>query len=164
MKITTKYITRAAIIAAIYCALNIAVAITPLGYLSYGPVQIRVSEAMTVLPAIIPAAIPGLFIGCLLSNIIGVAFGLGGGMLDVIFGSLATLVAAFLSYKLRDKKYLVPLPPVIINALVVGSILSYVLNWPLGYAILAVGAGQAIACYVLGLPLLSAMKKNKAFQ
>ena len=98
----TKYLTHAAIIAAVYVVLTIIFA-----PISYGQVQVRISEALTVLPYFTPAAIPGLFIGCIIANIYG-----GAGIIDIIFGSLATLFAAFLSYKM-PKKYLVPLPPIL---------------------------------------------------
>lgn len=160
-KINTKYITQAAVVAAIYTALNVLMSITPLGSLAFGPIQFRISEAMTVLPAVMPAAIPGLFIGCLLSNIFGVVLGWGAGIVDVIFGSLATLLAAWLSYKLRDKLYLVPMPPVVVNAVVVGLILHYVLGFPLLSSMLTVGLGQLVVCYVLGMPLLLSMKKHQ---
>lgn len=156
-KVNTKSLTQAAIIAALYCAINLS----PLSALAFGPMQIRFAEALTVLPAVFPSAIPGLFIGCLITNIVGITMGLGGGLLDVIFGSLATLLAAWCSYKLRKYIYLVPLPPVIINAIVIGLILHFVINVPLLSTILFIGAGQLLACYVLGLPLLLWFKKTK---
>lgn len=159
-KINTGYITRAAIIASIYTGLNLLMALTPLGKFAFGPIQIRVSEAMTVLPALFPPAIPGLFIGCLLSNIIGMAFGLSAGIMDVIFGSLATLIAAYSTYLLRNKKFLIPLPPVVINAVVIGYILHYVSNLPLLITIAEIAVGQTIACYAIGLPLYRALKKR----
>ncbi|MGL4483633.1 MAG: QueT transporter family protein, partial [Anaerovoracaceae bacterium] len=97
----TKFLLQAAIIAAIYAALTIALA-----PISYGPMQVRIAEALTVLPAITPAAIPGLFIGCALANILGPY-----GALDIILGSTASLIAAVSSYLLRSKPWLVPLPP-----------------------------------------------------
>ncbi|MGE5613765.1 MAG: QueT transporter family protein, partial [Bacillota bacterium] len=102
----TRFIVEAAFIAAMYAALTILI---PGGS---GQVQVRVSEALTVLPFFMPAAIPGLFAGCLLANII-----VGVSLYDVIFGSLATLAAAFLTRKM-PVKYLAPLPPVVINAVV----------------------------------------------
>jgi uncharacterized membrane protein len=160
--ITTRFITYAALIAALYTALTlIAVLIPGVGTISFGPVQIRFSEALTVLPAFTPAAIPGLFIGCLISNIVGVSMGLGAGVLDIVFGSLATLLSAYLSYLLRGKKWLVPLPPVVINAVVIGAILSFVLELPLAGTILSVGAGQVGACYVLGMALYYILDKNR---
>lgn len=154
MKISTKYITRAGIIAAIYCAITIL--ISPF---AFGPIQIRISEAMTILPAIFPSAIPGLFVGCLLSNTLGMTMGLTG-LPDVIFGSLATLIAAWLSYLLRSKTYLAPLPPIIVNGVVIGYLLYYMFNYPLIETMLTVAAGQAIACYAIGLPLLLILKKR----
>jgi len=146
----TRFLTHAAIIAALYAALTILLA-----PISYGQMQVRVSEALTVLPFFTPAAIPGLFVGCLLANIYG-----GNGLPDIVFGSLATLMAAFLSYKIQ-KKYLVPLPPVIINAVVVGLILNYVLKVPLLAAMGWVACGQTVACYGLGYPLILFMEKYR---
>lgn len=160
----TKFLCRAGVIGAIYAALILIASVIPgFGVMQFGMVQVRVAEALTVLAAITPAAIPGLFVGCLLSNIIGMAF-LGGSLLDVIFGSLATLLAAWCSWRLRRFKWLVPLPPVLINAIVVGIILKItalpeVPLWLLGAS---VGAGQAIACYGLGMPLLFYCQKHAA--
>lgn len=162
MKISTKFIVQAGIIAALYSALVIAGTFTPVGFINFGPIQLRISEALTVLPYFTPAAIPGLFVGCLVSNIVGAAAGVA--MLpDIIFGSLATLAAAYASRLLRKHKWLVPLPPVIINAVVVGIMLTYVygVNTPLLVNILSVGAGEAIACYGLGMVLLFAFDKRK---
>ena len=164
MKFDTKFITRAAIIGAIYTALTLAVLLTPLGALAFGPIQFRVSEALTVLPALTPAAVPGLFVGCLVSNLVGTAAGVAGGILDIVFGSLASLIAAYLSYRLRRHTWLVPLPPVIINAVVVGLVLHFALDFPLLMTMLTVGAGQAIACYLLGLPLLLMLKRTNIFK
>ncbi|MCR4435957.1 MAG: QueT transporter family protein [Clostridiales bacterium] len=144
------FLAQAAIIAALYAAVTILFA--PISYLQ---VQVRVSEALTVLPAFTPAAIPGLFIGCVIANIFG-----GVGMLDIIFGSLATLAAAFLSYKM-PKKYLVPLPPVILNGIIVGATLSYEYNLPLLETMLWVAVGEAAACYILGYILLVRLDKYK---
>ena len=165
MKINTKFIVQASVIAALYSVLVIAGTFTPIGFINFGPIQLRISEALTVLPYFTPAAIPGLFIGCLVSNVVGTAVGV---MLpDIIFGSLATLAAAYASWLLRKQKWLVPLPPIIINAVVVGLLLTYVygINVPLIINMLTVGAGQAIACYGLGMILLLALdKRRKIFQ
>lgn len=146
----TRFITEAAVIAALYAALTIILA-----PFSYGPIQVRVSEALTILPVFTPAAIPGLFVGCIIANIFG-----GNGPIDIIFGSLATLAAAFLSYKM-PKRWLVPLPPVILNGVVVGLILNYTLKAPLVATMLWVALGEAVACYVLGYPLLLLLFKQK---
>ncbi len=147
---TLKYWSRAAMIGAIYAIL------TYLPYpISYSLIQVRISEMLMILPYFTPAAVPGLFVGCLVANILGPY-----GIHDVIFGSLATLLSAWLVSKIRNK-YLVPLPPVVINALVVGwIILHLVVGYPLFLSIISVAAGQLIACYGLGLPLLIFLEKR----
>lgn len=144
---------QAALIAAVYVV--IVVSFAPL---SSGLFQLRFSEALTILPALTTAAIPGLFVGCLLGNLL-----VGAPFVDVVFGSLATLAAAYLSYKLKDRKWLVPLPPVLVNAVVVGIIVRYVYQAPATlFACMAwVAAGQLIACYVMGLPLLAILGRYK---
>jgi uncharacterized membrane protein len=160
----TKFIAQAGIIAALYAVLVVLITFTPLGGLMFGPVQFRVSEALTVLPYFTPAAIPGLFVGCIVSNLAGMAFGGGLGMLDVVFGSLATLAAAGCTYLLRRRKWLAPLPPVVINAVVVGLLLTYAYNdnLPLIVNMLSVGAGQLVVCYGLGMPLLLLLEKRRS--
>ena len=144
---------QAAVIAAVYATLTLA-----LMPLSYGVMQIRVSEALTILPFFTPAAIPGLFIGCLVSNMIG-----PNGILDIVIGSGATLIAALFSYLLRSRPLLVPLPPVIANGIFVGGMLYYAYSLPfsLTACILWVAAGELIACYAIGYPLLRYLKKYK---
>ncbi|WP_330671487.1 QueT transporter family protein [Anaeromicrobium sp.] len=148
MKNKTRFLVHGAIIGAIYVVLTIIFA-----PISYGPMQVRVSEALTVLPFFTPAAIPGLFVGCVIANVYG-----GGGMVDIVFGSLATLFAAFASYKM-PKKILVPLPPVLINAVAIGLILNYLSNLPFFASALWVGLGQMVACYGLGYPLMMILEK-----
>lgn len=150
---STKFIVQAAIIGALYAALTILLA-----PISYGQIQVRVAEALTILPVFTPAAIPGLFIGCIVANLYG-----GFGAVDIVFGSLATLFAAYLTYKV-SKRFLalVPLPPVIINAVVVGFILYYAAHMPLVITILWVGLGEAIACYGIGYPLMLILERYKA--
>lgn len=161
---TVRYMAEAGIIAAIYFVLTI---INPL---AFGPVQVRFSEALCVLPFFTPAAVPGLFIGCLLSNLAGSPLGI----YDIVFGSLATLAAALLTYYIgriaerktqgaKSFKWLLPLPAVVINAFVVAAILSFYLPEELEYWITAlyVGVGQAIACYVLGIPLFLVLNRYR---
>lgn len=136
-------------IAAIYTLLTILFA-----PFSYGMIQVRVSEMLMVLPYFTVAAVPGLFVGCLIANIYG-----GLGLPDIVFGSLATLLSA-LAVRRMPSKYLVPLPPVVINALVIGFVLHYVLNVPLLAAMAWVAAGQVVACYGLGLPFLLYLEKR----
>lgn len=146
------FIVQAAIIAAIYTVVTILIA-----PYSYGIFQFRVSEALTILPAMLPSAIPGLFVGCLVSNLVG-----GYGLIDMVFGSLTTLIAAVLSRKLRKYPYLVPLPPVILNAVIVGGYLKflYFQDVPLLASMGWVALGQVLACYALGYPLLLLLTKR----
>lgn len=144
------YLVQASLIAAIY-----AVVTYLLAPISYGPVQFRISEALTVLPAVFPAAVPGLFVGCIISNIVG-----GFGLWDIVFGSLATLIAAYLTSKLKNK-WLIPAPPVIVNALIIGIMLSYLFKLPYLITIGTVGFGELVVCYGLGIPLYMLFNKNK---
>ena len=146
----TRFIVEAAILAAVYAVITILLA-----PISYGQIQVRISEALTILPYFTPAAVPGLFVGCIVSNIFG-----GGGLIDIIFGSLASLIAAILSRKM-PKPWLVPLPPVVINGFIIGWVLFKVYGLPFWFSVGTVTVGQAIACYGLGYPLLLILQKNK---
>jgi len=137
-------------IAAIYVVLNIIFA-----PISYGPIQVRIAEALVVLPFIDPSAIIGLFLGCFLANVIGPL-----GMVDIMGGSLCTLVAAYLTYKVKNPK-LAPLPPVLINAFGVSIYLHLIFDLPYWITVLYIGIGEVIACYILGYPLLVLLIKNK---
>lgn len=151
MKKNILFITQAAVIAAIYVVLTMIAA----GFdLASGMIQVRFSEALTVLPYFTPAAIPGLAIGCLISNTVT------GCMLpDVIFGTLATLLGAIGSWYLRRSKILVTIPPVIANALIIPFILTYAYKIPGGIPLqmLTVGAGEVLSCMVIGSVLLRAL-------
>lgn len=139
------FITQAAMIAAIYVVLTIFVSAFNL---ASGAIQVRISEALTVLPAFMPAAIPGLFIGCFISNLVS-----GCLPLDILFGSLATLLGACGTYLLRKWKWAVPIPPILANALIVPFVLAYVYHIPGGvpYFMVTVGIGEIISCGVLGI-------------
>ena len=142
-------------VAAIYAVVTML-----LSFSSYGVIQFRVAEALTILPYFSPVYIPGLFIGCIMSNIISPS-----GILDMVFGSIATLIAAFMTYligksSLKHKKLIAPLPPVVLNALIVGIMLHYTIKFPLLLSIIQVGLGEAVCCYGLGLPLLMYIDKN----
>ena len=156
----TRFLVQAGLVAAIYTAL--CMVLHPISF-GFGGIELRVSEALTLLPAIMPAAVPGLFIGCLLSNILG-----GATMLDIVFGSLTTLAAALLTRKCRERQLLAAFWPVILNAVVIGLLLKYAygLGMPLWLCMLSIGAGQAVACYAIGLPLMRMMKRipEKYFQ
>lgn len=145
------YLVQAAVIAAIYVVL-----VEVFNFWSFGPIQFRIAEALTILPFFTPAAIPGLFVGCLLANILGGAI-----PADVICGSLATLVAAYFSYKVRKNKWLVPIPPIVFNILVVPFVLKYGygIDNVIPYMMLTVGIGELIVCGIIGMTLLFALKK-----
>ncbi|MEG2857882.1 MAG: QueT transporter family protein, partial [Clostridia bacterium] len=110
----TSFLARSGIIAALYAVLTLA-----LPFIGFGPIQLRIAEALCVLPFFMKDAVPGLFIGCLAANAIGMAFGLTTPW-DIVIGSLATLIAAYMSSRIRHE-WLVPLPSVIVNALVIGT-------------------------------------------
>lgn len=149
------FITQAAMIAAIYVVLTMFVSAFNL---ASGAIQVRVSEALTILPAFTPAAVPGLFIGCLISNL------LSGCMLwDVIFGSMATLLGAIGSYLLRSWKWAVPIPPIAANTLIIPFVLAYVYQLPGGvpYFMLTVGIGELLSCGILGMFLYNILSRYR---
>lgn len=146
-------LTRAGLIAAVYAALTL---IWPF---SFGPVQVRVSEALTVLPLFCGYSVYGLFLGCLLSGILS-----GSVWFDIVFGAFATLLSALLTRKFAKKAPLVLMFPVLLNALIVGPVVhfAYAGNPSLGalpYTVLTVGLGEAVACYGLGLPLARLLRR-----
>ena len=149
-----NFLTQAAMIAAIYVVLTYVFA-----PFSFGEVQVRIAEALTILPVFTPAAIPGLFVGCLIGNILGGAI-----LPDIIFGSLATLIGSFFTYQLRDKnKFLAPLPPIAANTIVVPFVLryGYGVALPIPFMMLTVGVGEVLSCGVLGMVLYFALRKYK---
>lgn len=174
MKRNTLYLTQAAIIAAAYLVLTL-----PFAQFAFGQIQFRLAEALTVLAALTPAAIPGLFLGCLLTNTV---FPSGLGLIDIIFGSLATLVAAWITWLLqtrlpgrdgqKDRKsqwlrrIIVLLPPAVVNGLVVGFYLPFLIpdtaTTPFVIAgfMLSIFISECIVIYLIGLPLMLALKKT----
>jgi uncharacterized membrane protein len=155
MVLSTKFIAQVSIIAALYAVVTILLA-----PLSYGPIQVRVSEALTVLPYLTPAAVPGLFLGCLVANIYG-----GLGLPDIIGGSLCTLLAAFLTYLLSKtrKPILAPVPPVVVNSLGVSLYLHILFKLPYWITVAYIAVGEIGACFVLGYPLLLFLSRRKRF-
>ncbi len=146
------FMTQGALIAAIYVVLTFSFAT-----FSSGPIQVRLAEALTILPVFTPAAIPGLFLGCFIGNLLS-----GSMLIDVICGSFATLIGAFFTYVLRKKKPIfAPLPPIIANTIVVPFVLRYAYGEPLPipYMMLTVGVGEILSCGILGLLLLTSLKK-----
>lgn len=146
-----RYLCVSAIIAALYAALTLL-----FQAVSFGAVQLRVSEALTVLPAILPQAVPGLAVGCLISNLLS-----GANLYDVVFGTLATLAASLWTRRMRGNLWLAALPPVICNAVIIGLVLTYAYGVnALPLNILTVGAGQAVVCYALGVPMAKLVGKQ----
>lgn len=159
-RFSTRQLALSGIIAGIYAGLTLVLPIP-----QYHGIQLRVAEAMTLLPFLFPEAIPGLTVGCFLANLLGSPF-----MLDWIFGTLATLLAALWTRRMPNK-WLAALPPVICNAVIVGAEIAYfaVLDggafWP-AYALnaLTVGLGELIACYALGILLINWISKTPALR
>ena len=147
----TLFLAQGAMIAAIYVVLTYVFA-----PFSFREIQVRISEALTILPVFTPAAIPGLFIGCLLGNI------LSGALLpDVVCGSLATLIGAFFTWKLRNARpILAPVPPILANTLVVPFVLRYAyeITLPIPLMMLTVCIGEILSCGVLGIVLYHVLR------
>ncbi len=146
MKITVKQLVRGAVIAALYTVLT-----TLTAPISFGPIQFRISEALTVLPFIMPEAVLGLTVGCFISNL------LVSNIFDIIFGTLATFVAALITSRIK-KMWLVPLPAVIANALIVGFVVTTMTMkfslYVFAVTALSIGISELMVCYCLGIPLL----------
>ncbi len=163
MRTNAKYLAQVGMVAALYASLTFA--FSPI---SYGPVQVRISEALTVLPYVMPASVWGLFIGCFLANWLG-----GLGPWDIFAGSLCTLLAAVLTHCVRKTKkpWLAPLPPVLVNAFGVSAYLQLLFQPPpipvfkglppYFLFVISVGTGELIACYVLGYPLLYVILRRR---
>lgn len=156
-RMTLQELTFAAVLAALYAVLTLSLPIP-----QYGQIQVRVAEALTVLPFFYPAAIPGLFVGCVIANLFSPF------ALDVVFGSAATLLAGLWTARLNNR-WLAPLPPVVCNALIVGAELAFfeVGVTPAFWGVLAfnavtVGAGELLACCVFGGVLLTALYRTPA--
>lgn len=140
--LSVRNLALSGLVAAAYTVVTILLA-----PISYGQVQVRISEALTLLPFFFPQSILGLFVGCLIANLWG-----GFGLLDIVLGSLATLLAALLTSKMPNV-YLAAVPPVTVNMVVVGGYLSFLLDIPFWSCALYVGLGQVVACFFLGIPL-----------
>lgn len=155
-KFSTKDLTLAAMVAALYAVMGYFGNI--FGW-TFGPIQFRFAEALTVLPFLFPAAVPGLFVGCLIVNLLSPY-----GILDIVVGSAATLIAAIWTSKLKNK-WLAPLPPVICNTVLVGFTIGWTEAGGFTAALPAawawngftVGVGELAVCYVLGMLLLIAL-------
>ena len=153
---TTGLIAQSAIIAAIYVALTLAFA-----PISFGAIQFRISEALCILPYFTFAGVPGVTLGCLLGNILG-----GAALPDIIFGTLATFSGAVLSYEVRGiSKWLVCLPPILSNTIIIPFVLRFAYGVPdmIPYLMLTVGIGEILAIAVLGNILIAALEPKKNF-
>ena len=150
------FLTQAAMIAALYVVLTFLA--NAFG-LASGVIQVRLSEMLAILPYFTPAAIPGVYLGCVLANVLT-----GGCRLDILLGSLASLIGALGAYLLRRNMWLVPLPTILANALIVPFVLIFGYGVPdvWWYLVLTVGAGEVVSCGILGMVLLFALKKHAA--
>jgi len=144
-----RFLVRSAVIAAIYAAVTYL-----LEPISYGPIQFRISEALTILPIVESAAVPGLFVGCLIANILG-----GLGPWDIYGGSLITLAAAFFTSRMPNPM-LGAIPPVVLNAFGVSYYLSILYSYPYWATVLTVGVGEAVAVFGIGIPLYYAIQRT----
>ena len=151
-----RFLCRGALVAALYVVLTWLCALVGL---DKGVIQMRLSEALCVLPAFTGAAVPGLFVGCLLANLLT-----GSALPDVVFGSLATLIGALGAYFLRRRKWLVPLPTVLANTLIIPFVLrfAYGAEGTIPYFMLTVGIGEVISAYICGMLLYVAVDRRKA--
>lgn len=173
----SRYIAQAGVIAAVYAVLSV-LTMQVMQYLSWGPVQLRLSEAFTVIAVFTPAAVPGLALGCLIANLMNLSVLGPLALFDVVFGSLASGVGAAWTWRFRDRTALALLGPVLSNALIVPAYLPWLVKglglyrlpftgidlegmWVPMYlfGVVAVGLGQAVVVYVLGWPLLSALRR-----
>ena len=145
----TLFVARAALIAALYVAFAVLLP-------SNGVIQLRVAEALTVLPVFTPAAVPGLFIGCIIGNILS-----GCVIWDVVFGSLATLIGALRTYFLRSHRFLSLIPPIAANTVIVPFVLAYAYGaeGTIPFFMLTVGIGELLSCGVLGFLLRTVLEK-----
>ncbi len=150
------FIVHASVIAALYVVLTFVA--NAFGLANYA-VQVRFSEALTILPFFTPAAIPGLTLGCLLANILT-----GCALPDILFGTLATLIGALLTWMLRNHKWLAPVPPICANTVIVPFVLYYAYGIrPLWLSFLTVGAGEILSCGILGMLLLTVLNQYRKY-
>ena len=159
-KNSVRDLSLAAMLGAVYAVLTMVLPIP-----QYAGIQIRLAEALTVLPFLFPFATPGLFVGCLIANLLSPY-----GLLDVVAGSGATLLACLWTQRVKNRR-LAALPPVVCNAVIVGGVIAFAMTgfgpgfW-VAYAVnaLTVGLGECIVCWVLGGMLLDAVVKIPVFR
>ncbi len=149
-----RKLTEGALIATLYVVLTLVFA-----PISFGPLQLRIAEMLTILPLFTPAAIPGLFVGCVLANLLGGAI-----LWDVVFGSIATLIGAFFGWLLRRNRWLVPIPAIVANALIVPFVLWYGYGFTdtaIPLLIVYIAIGEILGCFVLGEALANVLLKYR---
>lgn len=154
----THYLTHSALIAALYVALTYLSAVFGL---ANGAIQLRISEALTILPMFTPAAIWGLFSGCIVANLLT-----GAAMWDVVFGSVATLLGALGTYYFGKNKFLAPVFPILSNTVIIPVVLKtvYGMNQGVWFLVFTVFIGELISCGVFGVILAGAVKRTKLFK
>lgn len=159
VKMNTRYLTKASLIAALYIVL-VLVQMLPFPFinLTFGPIQLRIAEGLALLPLVESAAVPGVFIGCLLSNLLLAPYS-GFGLVDILGGSLVTLIAAYLTRKMKSKIAGI-IPPVLLNGLIVSIWVSYFMNVPYWVTVLGIGGGELLSVALFGSIILSVYDKS----
>jgi uncharacterized membrane protein len=154
----TKYLTKASLIAALYIVLVLIQMLPfPIMNLTFGPIQIRIAEGLALLPLVEAAAVPGVFVGCLLSNLLLASYS-GFGLVDILGGSLVTLIAAYLTRKMKSKITGI-IPPVVLNGLIVSIWVSYFTKVPYLITVLGIGGGELLSVALFGSLILSVYEK-----
>lgn len=158
-----RYLTKASLIAAIYIVLVLLQVMPfPLASLTFGPIQLRLAEGLALLPLVEAAAVPGLFVGCLLANLLLAPYS-GFGLIDIIGGSLVTLLAAYITSKMKSK-FTAMIPPVILNGLIVSIWVSYFTKIPYVYTVLGIGGGELASVLLFGSLVLYVYEKATSFK
>jgi len=156
-RLSVRGLVTTGLIAALYVVLTL-----PFGQIAFGPIQFRIAEILTLLPFFTPWAIPGVTIGCLLSNL------LFSTVYDAVFGTLATLIAAWCTYKCK-RLLLAPVPPILFNGLIIGAMLTFMtvgrFEWAPFWTIAAqVTASEFVICFAIGLPFMRSIQHSKIMQ
>lgn len=155
----TRYLTKASLIAAIYIVLVIIQILPiPIANLTFGPVQLRIAEGLVLLPLVETAAVPGVFVGCLLANLLLAPYS-GFGLLDILGGSLVTLLAAYLTSKMKNK-FVGMIPPVLLNGLIVSIWVSYFTKIPYLFTAIGIAGGELLSLTIFGTIFLYVYEKS----
>jgi uncharacterized membrane protein len=155
----TRYLTKASLIAAIYIVLVIIQILPiPIANLTFGPVQLRIAEGLVLLPLVEAAAVPGVFVGCLLANLLLAPYS-GFGLLDILGGSLVTLLAAYLTSKMKNK-FVGMIPPVLLNGLIVSIWVSYFTKIPYLFTAIGIAGGELLSLTIFGTIFLYVYEKS----